>query len=76
MPDPRGIEAGWPLAAGDRGEPSLRVRPGQLAAQTGFELLHDIRKGHGTSVIAAQALCGDGYELAVMARTTSAAMNA
>jgi len=45
-PDPRGIEAGWPLAPGDRGKPCLRVRPGKLAAQTRFELLHGVRKDH------------------------------
>ena len=47
MPDSRVIEAGGPLAPGARGESCLRVRPGQLAAQTRFELPHDIRKAHG-----------------------------
>jgi len=46
------------------------------APQPAFELPHDIREDHGTSVMAGQLACGEEYELDVIALTTSPAMNA
>lgn len=75
MPDPPGVEPGWPLPPRDRGEPVLRVRTRQLATQRLFELCHDIVERHGTIDIDGQLVCGAGYGV-VTARTTSAEMNA
>ena len=74
MADPRSIEAGRPVAARDWREAGLRFRARELAAQLMFEPRHDVAEGHGTIVMPAQLLWGAGYELVVIARTTSAAM--
>ena len=76
MPDPRRVEPGRPLAARDGGEARLGVGSGQFAAQPLLEPRDGVRERHGTSVIAEQLLCGAGYDRRVIARTTSAAMNA
>jgi len=58
MADPRWIEAGRPFTPWDGREARLHLRARELASQPALEPRHDIRKGHGTMVIAEQLLCG------------------
>jgi len=76
MPDSCGIESARPLPARNWRKPTLGVGAGQFAAQPLLEPRDGVRERHGTSVIAEQLFCGAGYDLRVIARTTSAAMNA
>lgn len=76
MTHPRRVEPGGPLPARDGSEPILGERTRQLAAQLLVEPRDDIREGHGTIVIDGQLFCGAGYDAVVIARTSSAAMNA
>lgn len=79
----RRVESSRPRAARPRGQRQVSLLPREggrqacLEARDGFiEPQCDSGHGFGTIVIGPHELCGMGYELEVMARTSSDAMNA
>ena len=55
---------------------SCADRSGQRRPEAGLEAGDGVGEDHGTIVIPAQLLCGAGYEVVVIAFTTSDEMNA
>ena len=72
----RDVDALRPCAARDGREPVLRRRAGKRQSQAALEARERVGENHGTMVIPLQLLDGVGYELEVIALTTSAEMNA